>query len=120
MGQTLTVATGYGLLVPLEASERIAEKYEDGLYKLLDDPRFNLLRCDMAYHFDYHQEDEPYEVIFIKSTVRTEYGVGVTKLRIPPHEGDYNELKQLLELCDDLGIDPGEAEVGYWTVVSYG
>lgn len=113
MGMTLSMTTGYGILLPndLNLGDR-------DIWDIVDS--YSLIQYDMAAYCGDYWEDELHEVIFIKSTVRTEYGVGVTKLRTPPPIGGLEALEQLRHIAEELGIDPEKAEVGYWTVVSYG
>lgn len=116
MGVTLTVATGYGQLIPLRTTEALGT---DGLWEVTEKPEYNLLDYDMAYYHDYYPDDEAHQVIFVKSTVTTTYGARVTTMA-EQKTASAEEIDQLRRVSEELGIKPKKVKVGYWTVVSVG
>ena len=128
MGNTLSVTTGFGFAVPPEVIDRIEEKHEDDemwdgfgeyIWKLSNEEE--LLEGRTVVHFDYspHEEGRESSAVFVKSTVRTEYGAGVF------HRAYFmgglvsaDELNALDRVATKLEIE--EADYEYLTTVSYG
>lgn len=129
MGQSVTVQTGWGVIVPPEVSTSDDERWEeDGFGEWLwgiTDYASKAKYPDLTYgHASYMGEsmDDEYDeaafVLFPKSTHARSRGVGV---HLPANGSTstplFAELQQLQQLADDLGIP---SNVEWYTVVSYG
>ncbi len=129
MGTTLSVATGFGFAVPVEVVLRWNERHrgddDEGFGELMWDlcKVEPLLEHDSAYYYDYgpDEEDTVKYVVFVKSTIKTEYGAGVfqtdTSVNKRPNA---DELNAMFRVAEALGIEPGLQALEYLTVVSIG